>query len=469
MLKTFINNTLFSDLVLHIVGPDKTIITHAHKIILHTNSLFFEKLLTNFTEALAKEITIKVPNAVIIRKIIMSYYGVTMEQPINRDLIVTYDFLMMPYEHLLEKISDYNELVDTIDYVGYTENRIKLLAEKMPVDYETSSFPKELLKEIDYHQSSQLIITSGQKKNGEIKIWDMITNKIVRKITAPGSNNPICITSDNQKIIVGYGIYIRTYEFSTGQPIYDAPTHAEILSIAVTPNNKIIITGHSFGIIQFFDTNHASPLGKVILPGNGGNTISIIPISNTKFLALDSERRINICNIESIASTKTAWVDHTLNKHLFWTGMNSIAITSDHKKLLIGDDHATIRILNAETDEIIKTFVIHSACICDIYVTNDNKRVISSSLDKTIKIWDIDTGEIIKIFDNSNTNYTWCNIVVTCDEKKIISLCSTGDIRIWDIESNELINTLQDDASTTIRPIILANPHFRIKYLMNKN
>lgn len=93
---------------------------------------YFEILFTKFIETTMDEIIIIVPDTKIMTNIIKELLGENVEIPINKMTIECYDFLSLKYDHLLEKITDVEELLDIGDKHDFTENIIKLIAKKNP-------------------------------------------------------------------------------------------------------------------------------------------------------------------------------------------------------------------------------------------------------------------------------------------------------------------------------------------------
>lgn len=453
MLSIFANNKLFSDLLLTIVDAKQKIIINAHKNILYANSVYFAKLLTNCQEATLNDITIVVPNAEITESIIMTFYGVPFNKLVTIDVIKCYNFLVIPFEHLLDQITNYDELFDLIDSLEYTESRIKLLGEKMPVDYSTKNFPKELISRINCHQNKQLVVFS----DGDlaIKIWDPEINEIVKTISSEyhyiGRN---CITRDNSRIIIAdiHGI-IKIYDMATDKILRSINNDKYYGSIFFLMDNdtKIVAANTHLTNIHVYDINTGLLLND-ILDSDSESIRFIIPIGDDKILKCEKDGKASIWDIE------TGKMDRVLSSISQRKNINAVAITSDNKKILIGYPNGDIIIINTVTGNI-NTITVHKPSIWDIHITNDNKRVISVDCDCNILIWCINTGKIIQSFSDTNTPKNMrIKIAVTFDETKIISGGSDGKIKIWDIATGKIENTIQA-SEKSIGTITLTHSH----------
>lgn len=450
MFTIYHNNKLFSDLILNIVDADKTIILPVHKIILHANSPYFEKLLTNFTEASAKEITIKVPNVVIVENIIMSYYGIKSNQLITASLIKCYDFLLMPYEHLLDQINDYNELVDTIDYLGYNKKRINLLAEKMPKNYDIVSFPKELVMAIQHYRMCQFIIIG--EYHGSITMLNLETAKIIWSVKYNAEQvKCLSVTSDKKKLIYGsFDHIIYILNIKNGELIKTIDTGAIIWSLAVI-EDKIII-GQS-DIIKIYDIMTGC-LVKTLTDSsiNGVTIFEIIDLGDNKIITYC----YNVINIWDITTGKIVRIlgkNHNLKNPIY------LVLSSDRKKLIFRDNNKFINILEIETDKMIATLSGHNYNINSICITSDDTKIISGDTNN-IYIWDISneltSGIQPKLFVHKMTYRSILS--VSLDNTKIILADDRGDTKIWDIMTGKLINIFHGSELITstlvIQPLI---------------
>jgi tricorn protease-like protein len=106
-------------------------------------------------------------------------------------------------------------------------------------------------------------------------------------------------------------------------------------------------------------------------------------------------------------------------------GVNSVAITSDGKRIVSASDDKTIRVWDAVTGMEIHTLKGHTDGVNSVAITSDSKRIVSGSYNKTIKVWDIATGQEIPASHLTKDGY---------------SLTSKGQIsqdKQWSVDFNE--------------------------------
>lgn len=121
------------------MNPVKLIITDGidtqplfvNKQILSNKSDYFKTLFNRFKESTMDEIVVNVPNTKIsiniIQKLLMEYI------PVDKLMIECYDYFSLNYDELLEQITNVDDIIDIVDKYGYTDNRLKIIAKKLPL------------------------------------------------------------------------------------------------------------------------------------------------------------------------------------------------------------------------------------------------------------------------------------------------------------------------------------------------
>ena len=121
--------------------------------------------------------------------------------------------------------------------------------------------------------------------------------------------------------------------------------------------------------------------------------------------------------------------------------VRSISFRPDRKTLASGHSDGNIRIWDANTDELLQTFMGHASGVENVSFHPDGKALASSGrLDGTIRIWDADTGELL----HTLTGHTgWIhNFSFNPDGKTLASASHDETIRIWNATTGEHLHTL---------------------------
>lgn len=124
----------------------------------------------------------------------------------------------------------------------------------------------------------------------------------------------------------------------------------------------------------------------------------------------------------------------------------SIAYSPDGKYIAAGYDNTLVRLWNAKTGSLIKTFEGHTKVVWSVAFSPDGKYLISGSADKTIKQWNVETGELIRTFIGHENTVSF----VTYDTGGgyIASGSADGTIKFWDPEKGNEVQTLKGHKET---------------------
>jgi hypothetical protein len=104
----------------------------------------------------------------------------------------------------------------------------------------------------------------------------------------------------------------------------------------------------------------------------------------------------------------------------------------------------TIKLWDAATGALIRTFEGHSGLVYSVAFSPDGARVLSGSQDSTIKLWDAATGGLIRTFDG-HSNLVW-SVAFSADGARVLSGSQDATIKLWDAATGGLISTFQGHA-----------------------
>ncbi|AVL94194.1 putative BTB_POZ domain-containing protein [Megavirus vitis] len=404
---------------------------------------YFEKLLSWDK---SNRINILVPNVYVMRDIIMSFHNdirQTGEYPEWEYTLIAhqcYDFLGLYYEKFYQTIvpsNQFDRLLDHIDTIGYDNKTIKLLLRNMPLDYDISQFPPELIDEMYKLVTKCKIITinevgipmfynsknkkyentlncpkgpvSGYKMNkiiyGSIKkyivftnnenvcIWSTEDNKILHKIP----NNfydgyVVCMKfmNNDAKLCIIYSRTFKILDTITWTIVYDhcknGYSNHWIKNGHISNCDKFLIYTEK-NIVGFDKIIIWDILNKKIIYTFQQEDIQTVGFSpNSKFLACVSDDMVSIYNIEEKFRIKMFLESKT----------SSLCFTPDSKYLII-TKHNKILVIDIQLQSIIKKFNRGGGYIDSIVYVN-GKKLVFGSRDRLVSSCNIETGEIITIW-----------------------------------------------------------------------
>ena len=240
--------------------------------------------------------------------------------------------------------------------------------------------------------SDNMYIISAASDN-TIRIWEIKTGKLVRIIYGyPSGINTLLITPDG-KFIVSWSIKnrIRIWDFNTGKLLRRIKFIEDEKVYPIILNDKKIIflifnKNKNLKIMEY-DTEQII----AILKGNVKGVDSFCISLNRKYILTSSySQEIQIWDFNK--GNLLYEIDPDSN----YGGTRPIILTDDEKYLITTHKNRKIKIIDIETQEIIRTLKGHEEFITSLILTIDNKYIISSSRDKFIKIWDFSSGNLVR-------------------------------------------------------------------------
>nr|WBF70349.1 putative purine phosphorylase [Megavirus caiporensis] len=457
-LHILIEDNVFSDITLEITDNLKTINIRAHKSILYTSCDYFRKLLTSFKEANSDIVKIPTDNADVFRDIVMSFYGInkihenTLDWKYFLELCRCQDFLGLKIDmDTLIKLKVPSEgfelLLDVIDLIGYKKNLIKLIVDNLPVEYDLSNFPIELLNKISemfcgYYVTYNNYLLTGDDTKRTINCYNTMTDKITEinsciyhkyltpknYVIMPQTNDLIYFNNDK---IISYNLnnnnnmqssIIEDYNMSLdGLNICHSKYH-------INRNNNIITY---------------CPINDIIAISYIGNCYS----DNDTFLCDGSYGSTFII----IYDRKTNEFKKKLEAHC--DKITCLVFSPNGNYLASGDYKGRVIVWNIKKNNYTIFRSLHSHAVKSISFSSNSDRLVSRDICSETKIWKMKKPFLIKeynlekefgnlnhvCFDYNNNN----NLLLSC--RKIPGICvldiNTGNIIRKQVESDNDIIT----------------------------
>ena len=277
----------------------------------------------------------------------------------------------------------------------------------------------------------------------------------------------VVVSSDNRFIVSGSSDKsIKVFDLQTKQHLYNfadahqgtiifsflPPRHLSsfigaVNSVAVSRNNRFIVSGSSDKSIKMFDLQAKQELhhfadahqGTIILSfllhchsSSFIGAVRLVAVSNdNRFIVSGSDdRSIKVFDLQTKqqlhhfadAHQGTIILSFLLLRHLssFIGGVNSLAVLSDNRFIVSGSDDKSIKMFDLQTKQRLHHFAdAHRGTIIFFFllpcysssfigavrlvaVSSDNRFIVSGSSDKSIKVLDLKTKEELHHFADAH-------------------------------------------------------------------
>ncbi len=121
------------------------------------------------------------------------------------------------------------------------------------------------------------------------------------------------------------------------------------------------------------------------------------------------------------------------------SAVSSVAFSPDGRQVLSGSDDHTLKLWEASSGRLIRTFEGHSEGVASVSFSPNGRRVLSGSWHATLKLWDAGTGRLIHTFEENHGGVT-C-VAFSPDGAAVASGSAGQTIKLWDASSGRLIRT----------------------------
>lgn len=218
----------------------------------------------------------------------------------------------------------------------------------------------------------------------------------------------------------------------------------DVRCIAVSNDGKRVISGSTDKTIKVWKVAPDIYSGECerTLEGHAGRVNAVCIFPDEKYIVSGSscDKTIKIWNINTGECKKT------MNCYV-----QSIALSSDGKRIYAGSIDGTIKIWGAESGICLNTLKGYKNIVLAVWVSSDGKRLFSGSTDGFVRMWNTQTGKISAIYDHRSCVYSVC---VSSDGKYVIS-GANKTIKVWDVESWACLRTLRGHADA-IRSVCIS-------------
>ena len=278
---------------------------------------------------------------------------------------------------------------------------------------------------------------------GTVQLWDVATG--TQKATLPTGAEHVVFSPDSETLATGGGAFVQLWDIATGAE--KATLHGADNNFAFTPDGKTIASVHNNNVKLWEVTTGECPLISTFSVKDefyGGN-YAVININSVAFSPDGATLAVVDNDTVLLLEGNTLAVKATLTGHR--DTVNSVAFSSDRKRIATGSSDETVRVWDANTGRQIARFLGHTANVNSVVFSPDGKTLASGSdrYDSTVRLWDVNTETKIATLNHTDSI---SSMEFSPDGKTLVSLAE-GEIRLWDTTTGTFISTLFQHSSVT--------------------
>jgi WD40 repeat protein len=275
--------------------------------------------------------------------------------------------------------------------------------------------------------------------NNVVKLWSTSNGSPLGELTIPRSNNvlesnwngsqSVSFSPDGELIATGetkVTVHKRVkgkeeyfeYVENLGIRVWDVRTRGLIKFFPI-PKPQVPLTSSPGGEKNppyWIRSIAFSPNKRMIASDNGATEIILLDINTGKLRHLYGH-----------------------NKEI-----NSVAFSSDGKRLVSGSFDNTVRLWNVASRLMIGTAGVHNDRVTSVEFSRDDRIIISGSRDRTMKLWDANGGTNLATLENHDKAVT--SVGVSADGKIVFSTSMDGKVSLWSLDGRTLVATLAADS-----------------------
>jgi WD40 repeat protein len=274
------------------------------------------------------------------------------------------------------------------------------------------------------------------------RLWDVGTGELIHSFDAGNSgeastdrwqlvafspDGQTAISSEtNSQALTGS---VHLWDVETGEEIREFTAYVHILSLAYSPNGRMIASGDAFGGIIVWDSETGEHLFET--QKEGSITGLVFSADGTRIAASSTGRSVSIWDIA------TAQELHN------FSGLSSasltIAMITDDRELLVGSYDGLLQ--HWIIDPVGQIQAYSAGEISVGLLTADENTIVAGSPSGNIRIWGMDTGTIL--YQEGLNDVSLRGSAMSPDRRLFLLGGSNGWLSLWDFEKREFIRRFE--------------------------
>ncbi len=249
------------------------------------------------------------------------------------------------------------------------------------------------------------IVSAG---DGALRLWDVETGRVLASFEGHSDDVTAAAFSPDGRMLLSGGDdgEVKLWNAETGELVRTFDGRGDkVKSVEFSPDGRQALSAGWDNALKFWDVA-AGALLKTI--ENKDSRLAVFS-PDGRYAASAGEN-----NALLLWDPASGSLVRTIGREPYWdaaahvriwerhsNSINSIAFSPDGRRLLSGSGDNTVKLWEAETGALLKTFEGRSGGVASAMFSPDGKWVLSGGEQGVLKLWDVETGQPLKTFEHA--------------------------------------------------------------------
>lgn len=270
---------------------------------------------------------------------------------------------------------------------------------------------------------------------GGLRLWDVQTGQPVRRFDYENLLLSVAISPDGRLVLGGAGDgALVGWDTRTGERLFTLTGHqVEVSGVVVSPDGRYALTaGASDGTARLWDLA-AGQAAQVFRP-DAGFVLDVAFSPDGRYaLASGAGNLALMWAVEGGRLVRTFELDGP-------AGAPSLAVSPDGQLVAVGARTGEIALFDANSGQQQRTLTGHTAGVRDLAFAPDGKLLLSGSVDGTARLWDVAGGVELRRFNRRP--FTVHSVAFAPDGRTVLVAASDGLGLRFDVDYQETVRYL---------------------------
>ncbi|HEY1350048.1 MAG TPA: helix-turn-helix domain-containing protein [Ktedonobacteraceae bacterium] len=191
----------------------------------------------------------------------------------------------------------------------------------------------------------------------------------------------------------------------------------------------VVLANTNFAHATFANSVFTDTFGKIM-------SVAVSP--NEKLLAAGSaNNEIRLWKFHSLVPL------FTLQGHSDW--IRGICFSPDSRLLASASEDRTVRLWEVGTGKCLRTLHGHSSLVYGVAFSPNGLLLASCGDDQTIRLWEVSSGRLLQVLRGHENKVWW--VAFNPDNQLLVSGSDDASVRLWEVSSGHCLNVLRGHTS----------------------